>query len=152
LSIYAFRFRFLGEYTLLPDKIHDSATCQVRFAVHHQDDKKIPVALKFMKEKTQFDRELEGRKMKLDSRFVVEVMDHHDSVDLQEEAQRRGLYCLCLVMPRGDRTLLDVLKHEHLAPNPDEVHWAEVAAIAKQLLEALQHLHDKELMHGDLKP
>jgi serine/threonine protein kinase len=27
-----------------------------------------------------------------------------------------------------------------------------VAAIAKQLLEALQHLHGKELMHGDLKP
>jgi serine/threonine protein kinase len=105
-----------------------------------------------MKEKVQFDRELEGRKMKLDNRFVVEIVHHHDSDEFREEAQRRGFYPFCLVMPRGDRTLLDVLKHEHLAPSPDKVHWTEVIVIAKQLLEALQHLHEKKLIHGDLKP
>jgi serine/threonine protein kinase len=105
-----------------------------------------------MKEKAQFDRELEGRKMNLDNRFVVEVVDYHTCDDFQQEAKIHGLYPFCLVMPRGDRTLLDVLKHEHLAPSPDEVHWAEVIAIAKQLLEAVQHLHEKKMIHGDLKP
>jgi hypothetical protein len=55
-------------------------------------------------------------------------------------------------MPRGERTLADVLKHEHLAPSPDQVHWAEVMSISKQLLKAIQYMAARKLMHGDLKP
>jgi hypothetical protein len=98
-------------------------------------------------------RELEGRnKQNLDKQFVVEAIDWHNSDDFKMKAKRHKLYPFCLVMPRGDRTLLDVLHHENLAPSPDEVHWAEVNNIAKELLEAIRHLNGKRLMHGDLKP
>jgi hypothetical protein len=51
-----FRFLFFGQYELLPKLVHDSATCQLRFAIWHKDDKKTKVALKFMKEESQFKR------------------------------------------------------------------------------------------------
>jgi hypothetical protein len=50
------RFLFFGQYELLPKAVHESATCQLRFAIHHKEDEKIDVALKFMKEKSQFRR------------------------------------------------------------------------------------------------
>jgi hypothetical protein len=134
--------------------VHQSATCKVLLALDHSDgavggdhieekEEPIPggakasagprkVALKFMRDREQWRRELEARRggagggAPLDATFVVGVIRAHDgdeelrfARDLVE--RQLGDYPYVLVMPRADRSLADVLKHEHLAPSPDEV-------------------------------
>lgn len=132
--------------------VHESATCKVVFALDHSDKgekaaqpSQVKVALKFMKHEAQWRRERAAReKSKLDPRWVVSVTEHFDaSGDETGSLGRHGLenFPFCLVMPRADRSLEDVLNHEHLAPSPDEVHWEEVRSVFRQLAACLQHLH-----------
>jgi len=132
------------------------------------------VCLKFMRNKDQWQQELSMRGgntaqthtgqasgdsnlFTLDEGFVLGVLRaHNGSVEgrLREDLAKRKLqdYPFILCMPRADRSLADVLQHEHLAPSPEEVHWPKVRIIAGQVAEALHHLHSKGIMHGDVKP
>lgn len=115
-----------------------------------------PVALKFMKEKKQFLKELEGREG-LEPIYVITVLrtySHDDatsgSYDYMDEVMARGLqeYPYCLVMPRADRTLKHVIDHEHLCGRDFDA----IKQICSQLARAVGHLHSRGRIHGDLKP
>jgi serine/threonine protein kinase len=154
-----------GLYELdLTQLVHQSTTCKVYMALDHGGEAgPVCVVLKCMKRKDQWQRELDARVGgadglgKLDGAFVIDVLRVHSS-DMDErfkldlEARGLGDYPFCLVMPRADRSLADVLKHEHLAPSPAEVQWSVVRDITAQVAAALHHLHAHKTTHGDLKP
>jgi hypothetical protein len=150
---------------------HQSATCIVVFAVFYhgiktQEDEKVAesteVALKFMKDKTQFERELSIRKnQKLDPKFMIEVMHYHpDCIKFEDDEakfkrsiveSKKGLfkeYPYCIVLPRATRGLQDMITHDHIAGVPERLHI--VTAIAHQIADALAHLCEKGVIHGDL--
>lgn len=53
-----------------------------------------------------------------------------------------------IVFPAGDRTLAAAIDHERLTPS-----WGEkVRQVAKHVSQALAHLHECGVVHGDLKP
>lgn len=163
------RIFLCGRYELLGQKVHESATCKVMFAIDHNSDEikeneknqdppsqaASKVAIKFMRDRAQWQRELSVRQDGLDPRWVVAVQHSFNATgDSTGSLKKFALeaFPYCLVMPRADSSLADVLSHEHLAPSPDEVHWEEVKKIVRQLVEAIQHLHGKRIIHGDIKP
>ena len=199
-SLHADRIFLGGRYELLGQKVHESATCKVMFAIdhgafdqpplpgplpspspapfevgdgrkeqphsqalpgdeeketakNHQEPRK--VAIKFMRDHDQWQRELTVRQHGLNPRWVVAVQHSFNATgDSTGSLKKFALedFPHCLVMPQADSSLADVLSHEHLAPSPDEVHWEEVKKIVAQLVEAIQHLHGKQIIHGDIKP
>lgn len=116
-----------------------------------------PVALKFMKQKDQFDKELAAREG-LDPAYVITVLrtySHEDpiagsSFDYMDEVKARGLqdYPYCLVLPAADRTLKHIIDHEHIAGRDFDA----IKSIGAQLARAVGHLHSKGRIHCDLKP
>ena len=64
-----------------------------------------------------------------------------------DEAEKKGYYRYCLVMPAAERNLGNVLIHEHIAGRD----WDQLRYISKQLIEALNHVHEKGYIHGDVK-
>jgi hypothetical protein len=146
---------FFGRYELKPGPSeHQSATCIVRLATDHHDPLKGMVALKFMHNKDQFDRELNIRKTyDLAGEFVLGALHSHDG-DLDPkyriEAERKGYkeYPYCLVLPSADRNLSSMLVHERIAGRE----WDTIRSICMQIAKALGHMHSKGLIHGDVKP
>ena len=68
---------FLGRYRL-GDLVHRSATCKVQKADDVQDNDR-DVVLKLMRERDQFDRELQAREQfALDKATVVDVLDQRE--------------------------------------------------------------------------
>ena len=90
----------------------------LHLATDHGDGMR-PVALKFMRHRDQFTREVEVRtKGQLDGTYVVSVLRCHDpdtDVDYAGEVQRKGLskYPYLVVMDAGERNLADVLNTVH---------------------------------------
>ena len=143
---------FLGRYRL-GDLIHQSATCKVQVAEDTLDQGGL-VVLKLMREHDQFERELLARdQSELPNGDVVEVLRHHELTDAKAGGDHfaRG-YVFCLVFPRGELNLQDALTHEHLAPSPAEVHWESVREIVRSIATCLRNLHQRGVMHGDIKP
>ena len=79
------------------------------------------VALKFMRYKEQFERELASREENgLEGAYVIDTacsFDGDEDGDFVRECAKKGLagYHYCVVMPRADRNLLDAILHEHFA-------------------------------------
>lgn len=122
------------------------------------------LALKFMRNKDQFRRELEGRG-DLDNKYIVDVIRSHDSSDIASgsltsfigrylsydcDGATEGAfhdpeeYSSKLVMPYGERNLDTIFRSER----PDMV---TVRKLMKEVGEALAYLHDQGVVHGDLK-
>ena len=131
---------------------HESETCKVFLAKDHKDDGR-NVALKFICNRDHFDREKDVRqKCFFDDKYVISTLRLHDGDDESElkigdEAVRRGYYRYCLVMPAAERNLGTVLVHERIAGRG----WDQLRLISKQLIEALNHVHEKGYVHGDVK-
>jgi hypothetical protein len=114
----------------------------------------VPIALKFMANKDQFDRELKMRKG-LDKRFVIGVIRSHSSEDDPEgfgvaiKSFHDGAYAqypYCIVLPRATRGRQEVITHDHIAGVPDRI--LDVKAIVGRIAEALQHFHVKGIIHA----
>ena len=131
---------------------HVSATCVVRIGKDHQDGGR-NVALKFICNRDHFEREKAVRHNCLfDDKYVISTLQLHDGNDEKEkmfgeEAERKGYYRYCLVMQAAERNLGNVLVHEHIAGRD----WDMLKLISKQLIEALNHVHEKGYIHGDVK-
>lgn len=105
------------------------------------------VALKFMKNEDQYIREVQARK-ELDSRFVVGVIPSPDQRIVEPAIKTffRGdsPYKYVLIMPAADRSLDAIIRQE----KPDPLY---VKQILKNVAEAMDHLHLRNIMHGDVK-
>ena len=144
---------------------HKSATSLVRFAVDHRLDEvtgvdcHARVALKFMKNRDQFLAEIETRSSAdFSSEFVLMILASFDGdaiEDPQEQlfrasAVKKGYsdYPYCLVMDVADTNLQSYILKQNIAGND----WDEIKRITKSLCYCLRHVHDKFIMHGDIKP
>ena len=131
---------------------HESETCKVFLARDHKDGGR-NVALKFICNRDHFEREINVRqKCSFDDKYVITTLRLHDGDDeknlmLGDEAQRKGYYRYCLVMPAAERNLGTVLVHERIARRG----WDQLRSISRQLIEALNHVHEKGYIHGDVK-
>jgi serine/threonine protein kinase len=115
------------------------------------------VVLKLMTDTAQFRREIDVReRLDLDSKFVVCVNNHY-SYDTHGTTFTNALKILseegcidvrhfqhAIVMPLADQNLDNIVRNERPAPH-------DVRVFAKQLAEAIAHVHSKGITHGDLK-
>ena len=140
------------------------------------------VALKFMRVKKQFLLELSARLKGFDPEYIVEVLRTHPTVadsndpdcladwpevisDVSEsgatdDGEQRSVgvplplnkasaeKMFCLVMPLADRNMFVSLKQERYAGRDME----QVRHVFLQLVRAVHHLHEKGILHGDIKP
>ncbi|KAF0682704.1 hypothetical protein As57867_025114, partial [Aphanomyces stellatus] len=112
---------------------------------------KIKVAMKFMKNAEEYKREVQNR-TSLDAKYVLSflpsVKEETFQADLKNLRNLGGYsmadYPHVVVMPAADRSLDDIYRKER----PNE---SERRNLLQQVAEALQYLHSKELVHGDVK-
>jgi hypothetical protein len=134
------------------------------------------VVIKLMKDKVQWQREMESRRWKLDSatnryvpsqnevsldaQYVVQALDAPTQAEmatavsysllLQQLAEKYmekasiKEYAYPVVMDAANRNLAQIYLQER--PGPEVLR-----DLARQIFEAVQHLHSRKLMHGDLK-
>ena len=123
------------------------------------------VALKLMRRKDQFNRELATRECQFNSDYVMDVLRTHPS-----EEQRNGWpkvvtdivvdpitgtlkkadaeKFFLLVTPLADRNLFVAFKQERWAGKDME----EVRQVFIQLVKCVDHMHEKGVLHADIKP
>ena len=128
-----------------------------------------PVAMKFMKEKSQFERELTMREQfKLEPEFVIQPHEcegkvlKYDSLNdpeyraeltrykFPQALQMGASYPFLVVFPRATLGLQDLITHDLITGQPSRI--SDIRVIMRQIGEALLHLHEKGIIHGDLKP
>ena len=164
----------------MPD--HTSATCYVYKAIDEKNPdideftgQPIPrrVALKLMRRKDQFFREIEKRNHSFNAEAVVDILETFPSLNDPTFAARSDVtdstpfefsangtmlgdtklriesYFL-VVLPLGERNMFVALKQERFAGKDFKQH--EVVHIFKQLLLAVSEMHSKSVLHADLKP
>jgi serine/threonine protein kinase/Leucine-rich repeat (LRR) protein len=147
---------------------HKSATSLVRFATMHtraaDDDGassetvQTSVALKFMKHRAQYVTEIGARSSgNFDGEYVIMVKESYDGESSEDEnvafrasAIKKGYldYKFCVVMDVADNNLQRVILQQHIAGYD----WDMIKLITKSLCGCLQHLHARNVVHGDLKP
>eukprot|EP00607_Mallomonas_marina_P006753 CAMPEP_0182439818 /NCGR_PEP_ID=MMETSP1167-20130531/86670_1 /TAXON_ID=2988 /ORGANISM="Mallomonas Sp, Strain CCMP3275" /LENGTH=1314 /DNA_ID=CAMNT_0024633607 /DNA_START=1523 /DNA_END=5467 /DNA_ORIENTATION=- len=140
---------------------HRSATSLVIFATDHiakGHEKSHVVALKFMKHRDQFLKEVEIRaESNFNETFVLSIItkydgDADDMIDreFREDAIRKGFseYSYCVVMEAANQNLKRIIDHENIVGSE----WNTIRDMTKNLAGSLDHIHGKGIIHGDLKP
>ncbi|KAF0704611.1 hypothetical protein As57867_007285, partial [Aphanomyces stellatus] len=113
--------------------------------------KKLKVAMKFMKNDDEYKREIENRKG-LDDSFVLSLLPSVDFTAFQKNLNTLKIhggypmtdYPHVMVMPAADRSLEDIFLKERPGENERRI-------LLQQVAEGLQHLHQHEFIHGDVK-
>jgi serine/threonine protein kinase len=130
------------------------------------DDHQGAVVLKFMKNKEQFQREVDSRKNHtLDHNFVVHITEAYSSEDpgssfaaalesnkcaatpksdIHAHVEDLSDYKYAIAMPCADRNLDTIFRSER----PSDI---RIRGIAKEIADAIAHLHRNEMIHGDVK-
>jgi serine/threonine protein kinase/ankyrin repeat protein len=154
---------FCGLYQFDPTALeHRSATSVVYLASmsqgaeqgQGQDYARQKVALKFMKDRSQFDRERSIRETgNLSAEFTLQLLSHRsadDDTEFATELAGQGLeeYRHMIVMLAADRSLRTIITHDHIAGSDMET----VKQLTKQMIHCLEHVHTQGIVHGDLKP
>ena len=160
-----------GRYRITePRPEHISATCFVFKAIdEHTIDTEtslpMKVALKLMRLKDQFQREISTRDKGFNQEHVMHILQTHpqvgsstldswpdEVVDVEADAtgqltKTNAEKFYLLVMPLADRNLFVALKQERWAGKNME----EVRHVFVQLVHCVEHMHEKGVLHADLK-
>jgi len=115
------------------------------------------VALKFMRNRDQFIREVEVRaRCNFDGRYVLGILTSYDGASFESNDQKfrrdaslKGFleYPYCIVMEAGLLKMKTLINKQNIA-NAD---WDTIRNMTKQLAAALQHIHERGVIHADLK-
>eukprot|EP01034_Spumella_vulgaris_P026156 gene26156-32691_t len=157
-----------GKYRVTESKPeHTSATCFVFKAVDEsrtdESGSYIPVALKLMKVKAQFEREVGCREQNFDIVYVIDLVTQYmpskntaliENGDVEmpvitgalTKTQAESMYCV--VMRLADRNMFVALKQERFTAQSE---LTEVKHVFTQLVQCVSHMHSKGVLHGDLK-
>ena len=155
-----YRRLYLAErYEITGSPVHQTVTSLVVLAVDHVDGLLVEgplVALKFMKHEDQYRREVDIRMTEcFDEQFVIPILIHHDgngdvnNALFRDDAVLKGYveYPYCIVMEAATSDLKEVVNHRAIAGKD----WEEIKRMTRQLANALIHIHEKGIVHGDLK-
>ncbi|KAF0682736.1 Aste57867_25165 [Aphanomyces stellatus] len=112
--------------------------------------KKLKVAMKFMKNADEYKHEIDTRDG-LDDTFVLSFLPTIDQAIFQANLKTLKIhggypmteYPHVMVMPAADRSLEDIYLKER--PSENE------RILRQQIAEGIKHLHQNELVHGDVK-
>eukprot|EP01042_Synura_sphagnicola_P036665 gene36665-biopygen16706 len=110
-----------------------------------------------MLNREQYRRELHVRaSSKFDDRYVLGVLGHYDGSSFESDDQTfrsdaiaKGFeeYPFCVVMEAGSVSLKHFIDRENFVG----VEWGKIRDVSKQVAMALQHVHRRGSIHGDLK-
>ena len=156
-------YQFLDRY-ILGDRIHSSPSCTVVEAEDVNNAGKVVV--KLMTNHQNYEREIKHAGLR-DGNHIVEVL--YSSTD-HDATKKPGQLCWSkaaakfgfdnmfygIVMPRAQRNLMFIMKTERLDPdngadNPNG-DASGVRLCFQELAQSLQFMHDKGVIHGDVKP
>jgi serine/threonine protein kinase len=160
-------FLWFGRYRvteLRPE--HQSATCFVFKASddYDRDEAGVPrqVALKLMRKKVHFMREINARNADFSKEFVIHILERYptdeevqhwpDEVDVDPNklttvTKSDAEKFFCIVMPLANRNMFVSLKQERFAGR----NIGEIRHIFLQLVQCVSHMHSKGILHADLK-
>jgi serine/threonine protein kinase len=158
------RSYFMGLYDI-PDGVqheYKSATCTVYIVDRVEDDKRTRVALKFMQNADEFEREEASRELllaqgsgqeRISQDFIIDTTDRFPCTHatFQDAVRKRGKLidydspCL-LVMPAADRNLRAIMDNERI------VEAGVIKAMFHAILNCAKFMHERGYIHGDLKP
>lgn len=161
---------FLRKYdiTTLAIPHHKSHSCIVHLGRNNITSAK--VALKFMIFKENFLSEIEIRSkgyfvyknyiiiayfyylVSFESQFVVNIEESYDGttdIEVQCQLKRFGIesFPYIIVMPAGERNLEMIMMSEQVAG----IDWHKIKIYSFQIIEAVEHIHKKNYIHGDIK-
>lgn len=167
-------FLWHGRYRITENRPeHVSATCYVYKAIDEMDASEsgpTSVALKFMRFKAHYLREINARKLGFSTDYVVDIINccpPQSVVDSRSEDSYEAIFGISMkkdeliphltkqhaegmfliVMPLADRNMFVSLKQERYAGK----NMAEVRHIFTQLLKCTTHIHSKGMLHADIK-
>ena len=152
---------FLGRYRIDPSRrvaYRSSNTCVIFASDMRELSRPMPVVLKMVRDCAVFQRETAMLALCAEQAAVVGCVRAHSEIGaagtahlLQLELGAAAAFEHCLVLPRGDRTLSDVIVHDNVAGNPDEI--GAVRSTMGQLASGLAHIHTVcGAIHSDFKP
>lgn len=150
------RLHYFARYEFIAGPAaHESENSIVKFATDHgRIDGKRMVVLKFLKNRDQFEREVNLRtRVNLSDDFIIPALESHDGdadPRYRAETLRKGFseYPYCVATAAGERDLLTIIQRERIAGHD----YSRIQPAALQVLKCVKHLHDFNLIHGDLKP
>jgi len=149
------RMYYFGRYELKVGPFeHVSNNSTVRLAYDHEDNKRL-VALKFVRDRVHFDREISRRsQVDINEDFAIGLIRFHDSdsdPNYLDECTLKGFneYPYLLVMDAAERNFYSIMVHEHFTGGKD---WEVIKSYTRQILFAIKYFHDKGVIHGDIKP
>jgi len=153
--------------------VHYSKTCVVFFAtdviarseregqiaqdkdvVDEKDARPIRVALKIMRDKGDFIRELGARDidlgMNIDKKDLLEGADLKGQHRFEHTMRILAVHPIekCVVMDQADRTLFEAINTERITARK----MRRIERVAWDLAQGLAELHGEGWIHGDLKP
>lgn len=130
---------FLGEYKIL-DRVGKGQMGGVYKAVHNFGQL---VALKILPASRAKNPHTLGR-FQREARLLTQL-DHPNVVRAFQVGEGSGVHYIAMEFLEGE-TLHEVLERRQRLP------WAEAVRLVRQVLDGLQHLHDRRTVHRDLKP
>ena len=121
------------------------------------DDCRREVVLKFMKHRCHYRREVETRAISnFDSKYVIPLLETYDSdrgsdddVKFFQDAAMKGFqrYPYCVVMEAAPCNLKFIMDQQLICGKD----WEQIRVLSRQLTQCLEHLHDKGVVHGEIK-
>jgi len=98
------RLQFLGRFKVVDPSIHQSATSKANTVLDTSQDGAPAAVMKFLKDRTQYEREIAARGGGLDPAHVVGIVETSDGLDparFKAEAEERDLYEHGILMEAG---------------------------------------------------